>query len=86
MYTRANKIAGWSLGIAIVALFIGGAMGPLQKLEHVGINLYPALRDVGLNSYYQGLTIHGVLNALVWTTFFIVGFFTYIVPRSLERP
>lgn len=85
MYARENKIAGWSLGVAMVALFIGGAMGPLQKLEHVGINLYRPLRDVGLNSYYQGLTIHGVMNALVWTTFFIVGFFTYIFVRSLDR-
>ncbi|MCA9982651.1 MAG: b(o/a)3-type cytochrome-c oxidase subunit 1 [Anaerolineales bacterium] len=86
MYARENKIAGWSLGIAMVALFIGGSMGPLQKLEHVGVNWYSALRSVGLQSYYQGLTIHGVLNALVWTTFFIVGFFTFIVPRSLNKP
>lgn len=85
MFARENKIAGWSLAIAIAALFVGGSMGPLQKLEHVGIDLYRPLRDVGLNSYYQGLTIHGVLNALVWTTFFIVGFFTYIYVRSLNR-
>lgn len=85
MYARENKIAGWSLGVALFALFLGGAMGPLQKLEHVGINLYRPLRDVGLQSYYQGLTIHGVLNALVWTTFFIIGFFTFIFVRSLER-
>ncbi|MCA9965831.1 MAG: cbb3-type cytochrome c oxidase subunit I, partial [Anaerolineales bacterium] len=85
MFARENKIAGWSLAIAISALFIGGSMGPLQKLEHVGIDLYRPLRDIGLNSYYQGLTIHGVLNALVWTTFFIVGFFTYIFVRSLNR-
>ena len=85
MYARENRIAGWSLGIAMVALFIGGSMGPLQKLEHVGINWYRPLRDIGLQSYYQGLTIHGVLNALVWTTFFIVGFFTFIFVRSLDR-
>lgn len=85
MFARENKIAGWSLAIALAALFIGGSMGPLQKLEHVGIDLYRPLRGVGLTSYYQGLTIHGVLNALVWTTFFIVGFFTYIYVRSLKR-
>lgn len=72
--------------MAMTALFIGGAMGPLQKLEHVGINWYPALSRLGIVSYYQGLTLHGVLNALVWTTFFIVGFFTFALPRSLERP
>ena len=74
MFARENKIAAWNIGIAMAALFVGGAMGPLQKLEHVGINLYSALNNIGLASYYQGLTIHAVLNALVWTTFFIVGF------------
>lgn len=85
MFARENKIASWSIGVALVALFIGGALGPIQKLEHVGINLYKPLRDVGLQSYYQGLTIHGVMNALVFTTFFIVGFFTFIFVRSLNR-
>jgi cytochrome c oxidase subunit 1 len=39
-----------------------------------------------IKSYYQGLTLHGVLNALVWTTFFICGFFTYSITHSLNRP
>ena len=91
VYKREDRLAAIFIGIAMVALFIGGSMGPLQKLEHVGINWYPALSKIGIGSvriasYYQGLTAHGVLNALVWTTFFIVGFFTYIVPRSLGRP
>jgi cytochrome c oxidase subunit 1 len=43
------------------------------------------LNSVGIKSYYQGLTAHGVLNALVWTTFFIVGFLTFASSRSLER-
>ena len=85
MFARENKLAGWNIVIALIALFIGGSMGPLQKLEHVGVNLYSSLNSLGLASYYQGLTIHAVLNALVWTTFFIIGFFTYIFPRSLEK-
>lgn len=85
MYARENKLTGWSLGIALAALFLGGLMGPLQKLQYAGIDLYPSLSNIGLRSYYQGLTIHGVLNALVWTTFFIVGFFTFTITRSLER-
>lgn len=85
MYARENRITAWSLGVAMTALFIGGSMGPLQKLEHVGINWYGALNSLGITSYYQGLTLHGVLNALVWTTFFIVGFFTYALVRSLNR-
>ncbi len=85
MYKRTDKLTGWYLAIGMTALFIGGSLGPLQKLEHVGINLYSALNNIGLASYYQGLTIHAVLNALIWTTFFIAGFFTFIIPRSLEK-
>jgi cytochrome c oxidase subunit 1 len=85
MYAGTKKLTGWYLGVGMTALFIGGALGPLQKLEHVGINVYPALTNVGLNSYYQGLTIHGVLNVLVWTTFFIVGFLTFANVHSLKR-
>lgn len=85
MYASTKKMTGWYLGVGMAALFIGGALGPLQKLEHVGLNVYPALTDIGLNSYYQGLTLHGVLNALVWTTFFIVGFLTFATVHSLER-
>ena len=36
-------------------------------------------------SYYQGLTLHGVLNALVYTTFFITGYFTLTVTYGLQR-
>ncbi|MCA9970464.1 MAG: cbb3-type cytochrome c oxidase subunit I [Anaerolineales bacterium] len=80
-----DKLAGWNIGIAMVALAIGGSMGFFQKMEHAGVNLYNALNRIGIASYYQGLTLHAVLNALVWTTFFIVGFFTFAIPRSLNR-
>jgi cytochrome c oxidase subunit I len=85
MYAHENRLSGWNIGIALVALFLGGLFGPLQKLQYVGINIYPALNNLGIRTYYQGLTLHGVLNALVWTTFFIVGFFTFAIVRSLER-
>ena len=85
-YSQSDRLAAVSLGVAMTALFIGGAMGPIQKLEHVGIDLYKPLRNFGLASYYQGLTIHGVMNVLVWTTFFIVGFSTFAIPRSLGKP
>lgn len=84
-FATEKKIAGWHIFIAIVALAIGTLFGPLQALEHMGINLYPALANVGLQSYYQGLTLHGVLNALVWTTFFITGFLTLTVTYQLKR-
>ena len=84
-FATEKKIAGWHIFIAIFALSLGTLFGPLQAWEHMGINLYPALQSVGLQSYYQGLTLHGVLNALVWTTFFITGFLTLVVAKSLNR-
>jgi cytochrome c oxidase subunit 1 len=84
-YQIENRLTGWNIGIGMFALLIGISIGVLQGLEHANINLYPLL-EPALKSYYQGLTIHGVLNALVWTTFFIVGFFTTAVTRSLDRP
>jgi cytochrome c oxidase subunit I len=84
MYTRERMLASWYIGIALVALAIGSWFGPLQSLEHAGVDLYSTAAP-GIN-YYQGLTIHGVLNALVWTTFFIVGFFTLTVSYGLGRP
>ncbi|MCB8985879.1 MAG: cbb3-type cytochrome c oxidase subunit I [Ardenticatenaceae bacterium] len=85
MFAREHKLTAWHLGVAMTALFIGGFFGPLQKLEYVGINLYTTLNKIGIASYYQGLTLHAVLNALVWTTFFIVGFFTYAITHSLDK-
>jgi len=73
------------LGVALVALFGGVVIGFFQGLEHAGIDLYPHLTPV-VHSYYQGLSMHGVLNVLVWTTFFICGFLPFITARSLARP
>ncbi len=82
-FTLEDKLTSWHIGIALGSLFIGTWFGPLQVLEHVGIDLYGTLAP-GIKSYYQGLTIHGVLNALVFTTFFIVGFLTFTTVRSLD--
>jgi cytochrome c oxidase subunit I len=84
-YGVEDKLTAGHIGIGMVALAVGILIGILQGMEHAGYNLYPMLAPA-LKSYYHGLTIHGVLNALVWTTFFIVGFFTMTVTRSLGRP
>ena len=68
----------------LIALAIGTLFGPLQAFEHAGWDLYPIIRPL-FRSYYQGLTLHGVLNALVYTTFFITGFFTLTVIYGLQR-
>ncbi len=80
-----KKFIGWHLFFAILALSIGSLFGPLQAFEHAGLDFYPYLQPV-FKSYYQGLTLHGVLNALIWTTFFITGFLTLTVTFGLKRP
>lgn len=80
--TAHDKLILWHLLIAFVALFVGGLFGPLQALNRWGVQVYPVL---GI-TYYQGLTLHGVLVALVWTTFFICGFLIFVTVRSLDRP
>lgn len=82
-FSLEDRIAAWHVGIALAALFLGTWFGPLQVLEHAGIDLYGKLAP-GIKSYYQGLTLHGVLNALVYTTFFITGFLTFATIRSLK--
>ncbi len=64
------------------ALMIGAAIGPLQALNYGGVNAYPWLRPV-LQTYYQGLTIHGVLNAYVFTFFLACGLLVYLPAREL---
>src|SRR5690606_34074491 len=58
------------------ALLIGALLGPFQALNYGGINLYDDVLPF-LRSYYQGLTLHGVLNVLVFTTFFNAGVLLY---------
>ena len=71
--------------VAIAALFVGSLFGPLQSFEHSGVDFYQYIEPI-IKSYYQGLTLHGVLNALVWTTFFIVGFTNLTTIKGLGRP
>ncbi|MBX6378315.1 MAG: cbb3-type cytochrome c oxidase subunit I, partial [Clostridia bacterium] len=80
----ARRVVLWNLYVAFLALLVGGLMGPFQALENAGVNLYRFLPF--LHSYYQGLTIHGVLLALVWTTFFIAGFLQFVTIHGLRRP
>ena len=85
--TRQDKrFISWHLFFAITALAIGSLFGPLQSFQYATkTNLYVYLKPL-FQSYYQGLTLHGVLNALVWTTFFITGFLTLTTIYGLKRP
>lgn len=80
-----RRITAINIGVAMAALSIGVTIGVLQGLEHAGFDTYPYIRPF-IQNYYQGLTLHGVLNALTWTTFFICGFLTYATVHTLQRP
>ena len=80
-----KRFVGWHMLVAVASLLVGSLFGPLQVLEFSGVDWYQYIEPL-FESYYQGLTIHGVLNALVWTTFFIVGFTNLVVSKGLERP
>lgn len=77
-----------SLLFILTGLFslAGGVfLGPLQALNYAGIDLYH-LPLPFLNSYYQGLSLHGVLMAIVFPSFFISGFLLYLPARELRLP
>lgn len=85
MNTSEKRFIGWQIGAALAALAVGTFLGPFQALEHANVNLYPFLKPL-IKTYYQGLTLHGVLNALVFTTLFITGFHTFAILKGLQRP
>lgn len=74
-------LAFWITGFA--ALMIGIVVGVLQTLNYADINLYPYLQPF-LKTYYQGLTIHGVLNVYIFTFFTISGWLIYLPARELK--
>lgn len=53
-------------------------------LTAAGINILQYFP--GLRSYYQGLSVHGVANALVLTFAFANGFLPLLTARALSRP
>jgi cytochrome c oxidase subunit I len=79
------RLAAAYLTVAHLALMVGTVLGFFQALEYAGINLYPWVAPL-IQSYYHGLSLHGVLNVLVWTIFFISGFLSLVIVRALGTP
>jgi cytochrome c oxidase subunit 1 len=74
---RDAKLSMAHFYVAFASLAIGGLMGLLQVLVRSGKFELP-----GGISYYEVLTVHGVLLGLVLTTFFIMGFQYSAVSRT----
>ncbi len=73
----------WQLYLSFAGFGIGALMGALQAMERLDLNIYD---EVGLSSYYQGLTLHGVAMAIVFTFTFANAFLSLTVIRGFERP
>lgn len=67
------------VGVVVGALLIGAIAGLLQVIERAGWIQLP-----GALNYYQLLTLHGVLLALVFTTFFIFAYLYAGLARTLD--
>lgn len=67
----------------MVLLILGIYHGLMQVLYRAGI--IRSSQFLGLE-YFQGLTLHGVVNAIVFTTFFAVAFGYAVVRYHLGRP
>ncbi|MEA2719868.1 MAG: cytochrome c oxidase subunit [Candidatus Eremiobacteraeota bacterium] len=63
-----------------LVLGVGALFGMLQGLSRANFIVMPPWFD-----YYRMLTAHGVLMALVFTTFFITGLFTYSTYKTIPR-
>ncbi len=82
-FTKSSKTLNAVLIIIpMVLLFIGVYGGLMQTLFRAGIIQSDPF--VG-GDYYKGLTFHGVLNAIVFTTFFAVAFGNALVPFALKK-
>lgn len=67
----------------MVLLILGIYHGLMQTLYRAGII---RSREMFGLEYFQGLTLHGVVNAIVFTTFFAVAFGYAVVRFYLRRP
>lgn len=74
----------WHVYLGFAALSVGIINGLGQALNYAGIDILQYFP--GMRTYYQGLTAHGVLNALVLTFAFTNGFLALTTARGLNRP
>jgi cytochrome c oxidase subunit I len=66
-----KRVIYWELGIPLALLSIGIYHGLMQVIYRAGVLHESSFAKL---DYYQGLTLHGVINAIVLTTFFAVAF------------
>lgn len=70
------------LTFPMVLFILGVYNGVMQTFYRAGVIHRQSTAGI---SYYQGLTMHGVINALVLTTFFAVTFGHYTITHYLKK-
>jgi len=70
------------IGFPLALLALGIYHGLMQTLYRSGMI---SMREFAALDYYQGLTLHGVINAIVLTTFFAVAFGHAVITYYLKR-
>jgi cytochrome c oxidase subunit 1 len=78
-----RRLIKWTIYVGFAALGVAVINGLGQALNYADIdilNWFP-----GMETYYQGLTAHGVLNAVVLTFAFAGGFLSLMTARGLDR-
>jgi len=79
--TRSDRLSLAHLWVAIAAFGVASAMALMQALSRASLDL--PFRTAKM--YYLSVTAHGVLMALVFTTFFIMAFGYVVVSRTLDQ-
>jgi cytochrome c oxidase subunit 1 len=77
---RPDGLALAHMWVAFSLFAVGALLGLYQLLAR--IEAVP----VSAATYYASVTLHGVVEAFVLTTFFIVGFGYFVTATSLQRP
>ena len=75
-----NRVVIAHVYTATAAIALGALFGVFQGFGRTGLYEAPAWFD-----YYRVLTMHGVLMALVFTTFFITGLSLFVTYRAIPR-
>jgi cytochrome c oxidase subunit I len=76
-----NRVVIAHIYTSTAAICLGAIFGLFQGFSRAGAIQVPAWFD-----YYRMLTAHGVLMALVFTTFFITGLSLFVTYRNIARP
>lgn len=79
-----RSLIAWTVYLGFAALSVGVINGLGQALNYAHIDILKYFP--GMRTYYQGLTVHGVFNALVFTFAFSNGLMSLTTARGFGKP